>query len=907
MFDFLTPEKATLIAQEAHLLAILLAVVGVIAVALVYISIYRSAVKYKRGSDTDRSKQPSENSRKQTAHALIIFIVLLMIFVLSADTFLRAITPPDNTLEIAAVGKRWMWKFQHYPDGQREINELHVPIGRPIKLTMTSQDVAHSLFIPALGVQQAVMPNHYTSAWFEVTTVLTQPGAYKAYRLTGGQYNGTAYSQMVGNVIALSPADYQLWLDGEYVLGGAEVELTPVEKGQALFEGRGCAGCHLADGNGVGPWFAGRYGTDIELEGGGSVTVDDDYLRESILDPAAKMVSGYTTAEMPPYKFSDEELANIIAYIKSLSGVVEEGGAAGDEAAGPAAPAEMPEAYFMQGCVGCHGANLEGGVGPILGGLDPNYITANVREGNLESGMTPYDKSLIKDKELEQMALYMHAATLQDTGITLSDNIKEALTQAQDALQAEDKDAVEKHLNGALTASVMDKAPVGVQNTFKFMINHLSQDDWVNYTQNRLDFLLAEGEGMAAPEESSSADAAESAATVEPSAAETEETAADNTDNAGAAAEMPPVYFMQGCVGCHGKQLEGGVGPILAGLNVDATKANVREGNLDFGMTAYDEAMISESDLDALAQTIQAYTLADTGVEFSDGVQEAFRAAQSAAQSGDKAVAESALNDALTASVMDKAPIGVQNTIKTLINALNEDGWEAYLDGRMKVYLGEADGAASGDTSTETVAEAPAATPTPAPPEPTATAVPPTPTAEATAIPPTAEATATVEPSPTIAPTATPHPAPAALSILFPANNADIIVGRLGIIGSSEAGTEIEISDNGSVIGSAVSDITGEWIFVTAVEQKGAHQLTAKPAGADAGEGVAINVVAATDLYNCASNPGINRGDTYIVGTCDTLGSISQAAGVAFEPLLSANPQIDNQHLIYPGDIIKLP
>ncbi len=890
MFDFLTPEKATLIAQETHLLAILLAVVGVIAVALVYISIYRSAIKYKRGSDADRSKQPSENSRKQTLYALIIFIVLLMIFVLSADTFLRAVTPPDNTLEIAAVGKRWMWKFQHYPDGQREINELHVPIGRPIKLTMTSQDVAHSLFIPALGVQQAVMPDHYTTAWFEVTTVLTQPGAYKAYRLASGQYNGTAYSQMVGNVIALSPADYQLWLDGEYVLGGVEVELTPVEKGQALFDSNGCAACHKSDGTGIGPWFAGRYGTDIELEGGGTVTVDDDYLRESILEPGAKIVKGYTPA-MPPYKFSDEELSNIIVYLKSLSGIVEEGGKTGGEAA---APAEMPEAYFMQGCVGCHGANLEGGVGPILGGLDPDYITANVRTGNLESGMTPYDKSLIKDKELEQMALYIHAATLQDTGVTLSDNIKEALTQAQDALQAEDKDAVEKHLNSALTASVMDKAPVGVQNTFKFMINHLGKDDWPAYTQNRLDFLLTEGEKMTAPAEAPS-DAAENPATPAPSdTTETAETAANNNSTAGPAAEMPPVYFMQGCVGCHGKQLEGGVGPILAGLTVDATKTNVREGNLDFGMTPYDKSMVSESDLNAMAQTIQAYTLADTGVEFSDGVQEAFRAAQSAAQSGDKAAAESALNDALTASVMDKAPIGVQNTIKTLINALNTDGWESYLNGRMKVYLGEEDGAVSDDTNTKTVAEAPAPTPTSTLPEPTATAIPPTPTAKATATP---------KPAPTA--TAVPPTAvPVALSILFPANNADIIVGRLGIIGSSAAGTEIELLDNGSVIGSAVADATGEWVFVTTVEQRGAHQLTAKPTGADAGESVAINVVAATDPYNCASNPGINRGDTYIVGTCDTLGSLTQAE---IEALLAANPQIENPDLIYPGDILNLP
>ncbi|OQY37631.1 MAG: hypothetical protein B6243_00090 [Anaerolineaceae bacterium 4572_5.2] len=487
MFDFLTPEKATLIAQETHLLAILLAIVGVIAVALVYISIYRSAVKYKRGSDTDRSKQPSEDSRKQIAHALIIFIVLLMIFVLSADTFLRAITPPNNTLEIAAVGKRWMWKFQHHPDGQREINELHVPIGRPVKLTMTSQDVAHSLSIPALGVQQAVMPDHYyTNVWFEVTTVITKPGDYKAYRLMGGQYNGTAYSQMTGNVIALTPADYQLWLEGEYIPGGPPP--TPVEKGQGLFEKseNGCSSCHLADGNGLGPWFADRYGASIELDGGGTATVDDAYLAESIIDPKAKIVADYTTVAMPSYEFSDEELSNLIAYLKSLSG------AAGDEATGPAVPAEMPEAYTLQGCGGCHGVNMEGGTGPILVGLDVDYIIKEAREGNEELGMTPYGPDLIKDSELEQMALFMNAATMEYTGLELSEGVIEKLQLVQEPLAAEDKDSVEAALIKVLEATIINKSPLGLQNTIKTMITSLELDNWAEYTGWRLASFLGE-------------------------------------------------------------------------------------------------------------------------------------------------------------------------------------------------------------------------------------------------------------------------------------------------------------------------------------------------------------------------------------------------------------------------------
>jgi cytochrome c oxidase subunit 2 len=200
-----------------------------------------------------------------------------------------------------------MWKIQH-PSGQREINELHVPVGRPVKLTMTSEDVIHSFFVPAFRVKNDVLPGRYSTVWFEATA----PGEY---RLFCAEYCGTQHSGMFGRVIVLTLPEYEKWLSG----GAAEGSMA--QAGEALFQSHGCNSCHRSDGAVPSPSLAGLLGRRVTLAGGGNVIADEEYIRESILDPRAKIVAGFQPV-MPTYKglISEEGIMQILAYIKSLEG-----------------------------------------------------------------------------------------------------------------------------------------------------------------------------------------------------------------------------------------------------------------------------------------------------------------------------------------------------------------------------------------------------------------------------------------------------------------------------------------------------------------------------------------------------------------------------------------------------------
>jgi cytochrome c oxidase subunit 2 len=206
-----------------------------------------------------------------------------------------------------------MWKVQH-ASGQREINELHVPVGRPVKLIMGSEDVIHSFYIPAFRVKADVIPGRYNTLWFQAT----RPGRY---HLFCAEYCGTKHSGMIGSVVALEPAEYQAWLSG------GPVSDSPVAAGERLFQSLACNTCHMPGGRG--PVLANLFGHEVELQGGGKVVADDAYLRESIVQPGAKIVAGYQPL-MPPFQgmVSEEQLLQLIAYVKSLYG--------------PAAPAQTP-------------------------------------------------------------------------------------------------------------------------------------------------------------------------------------------------------------------------------------------------------------------------------------------------------------------------------------------------------------------------------------------------------------------------------------------------------------------------------------------------------------------------------------------------------------------------------------
>jgi cytochrome c oxidase subunit 2 len=253
----------------------------------------------------------------------VIPLALVMVaFFWGASVYFTIARPPDGALEIFVVGRQWMWKFQH-PDGQREINELHVPVGKPVKLTMASEDVIHSFFVPAFRVKHDAVPGIYTTVWFEAT----KPGSY---HLFCAEYCGTQHSGMVGRVVAMEPKQYQAWLSGELPgrpsitppkLPAGVPEGSLAAGGQQLFSDLGCMTCHQMDRQGIGPVLVGLFGKPVRLQTGQTVTADENYLRESILDPQAKIVAGFQPL-MPPFqgKVNEEEVIQLIAYIKSLRG-----------------------------------------------------------------------------------------------------------------------------------------------------------------------------------------------------------------------------------------------------------------------------------------------------------------------------------------------------------------------------------------------------------------------------------------------------------------------------------------------------------------------------------------------------------------------------------------------------------
>ncbi len=237
--------------------------------------------------------------------SVIPLLITMVIFVWGASVFVAMARPPDDTMNIYVVGKQWMWKFQHL-DGQREINELHVPLGRPVKLIMTSEDVIHDLFVPAFRMKADVIPGRYTNIWFQPT----KPGRY---HLFCAEYCGTRHSGMIGEVVVMSPTEYQTWLSG----GAPEGSLAST--GAKLFQDLACNTCHRPDAQGRGPMLEGLFGKSVQLLSGETVTVDEAYVRESILTPAAKVAAGFQPI-MPAFQglVSEEQLLGLIEYVKSL-------------------------------------------------------------------------------------------------------------------------------------------------------------------------------------------------------------------------------------------------------------------------------------------------------------------------------------------------------------------------------------------------------------------------------------------------------------------------------------------------------------------------------------------------------------------------------------------------------------
>jgi cytochrome c oxidase subunit II len=300
--QFLPTQASTLSAEVDALYFFLIALSAffslLIAGALIYF-----AIRFRRRTEGQRSLPIHGSMALELLWTVVPLGITMIIFAWGASLFFRMNRPPPDAMQMYAVGKQWMWKFQH-PNGRREINQLHVPVGRPVKITMSSEDVIHSFFVPAFRVKMDVVPGRYSTVWFEPT----KPGTY---HLFCAEYCGTLHSGMVGNVVVLEPEAYQEWL------AGAAAGQTMEQAGEGLFDSLGCAACHKAGG--LGPELAGVYGAERPLTSGAQVKADDQYIRESILDPGAKLVQGYQPV-MPIFhgQVSEEQLLQLLAYVKGL-------------------------------------------------------------------------------------------------------------------------------------------------------------------------------------------------------------------------------------------------------------------------------------------------------------------------------------------------------------------------------------------------------------------------------------------------------------------------------------------------------------------------------------------------------------------------------------------------------------
>ncbi|HEX5474732.1 MAG TPA: cytochrome c oxidase subunit II [Vicinamibacterales bacterium] len=313
--NLLAPDAASAQAVQVDAAFYFLVAVSAVFAILIAVLVIVFAVKFHRKRPDEVGAPIHGSLPLELLWSLIPFGIMLVMFVWGAWLFFHLTRPPKGSMEVYVVGKQWMWKIEHM-GGQREINELHVPVGRPVKLIMGSEDVIHDFFIPAFRVKADVIPGRYNTMWFTAI----KPGRYHIFC---SQYCGTKHSAMIGWVTAMSPADYQAWLTGKS--GGG----TLVQSGEKLFQDLSCSTCHTEASSGRGPVLHGLYGKQVTLATGEKIAFDDAYIRESILNPQAKVVAGFQPI-MPTFQglVSEEQLLQLIAYVKSLGTTQADTGAA---------------------------------------------------------------------------------------------------------------------------------------------------------------------------------------------------------------------------------------------------------------------------------------------------------------------------------------------------------------------------------------------------------------------------------------------------------------------------------------------------------------------------------------------------------------------------------------------------
>lgn len=302
----LFPEQASTMAPRVDALYFYLLAVSGFFSLLIAVLVIVFAIKYRRRSEQELPGGIEGSLKLEVAWSVIPLLIALSFFFWGAKLFFAMNRPPNDAIEISVVGKQWMWKIQH-ADGQREINELHVPVGRPVRLTMTSEDVIHDFFVPAFRMKKDVVPGRYAIAWFQATRT-------GRYHLFCAQYCGTRHSAMIGWIDVMEPVAYQAWLSGG--AGGESLAAA----GAKLFAQHACNTCHRSDSLARGPNLQGLFGQKVQLADGRTVIADETYIRESIVNPNAKLVAGFQPI-MPTFQglISEEGILQLVTYVKSLS------------------------------------------------------------------------------------------------------------------------------------------------------------------------------------------------------------------------------------------------------------------------------------------------------------------------------------------------------------------------------------------------------------------------------------------------------------------------------------------------------------------------------------------------------------------------------------------------------------
>jgi cytochrome c oxidase subunit 2 len=329
------PPEASRIAPDVDAFYFYLIAISVVGLVIVGLIVTVFSIKYRREKNPEATQ--IEGSTLLEATWTIIPLALFMIaFVWGALLYFRIYNPPTNAMNIYVVGKQWMWKVEH-PGGQHEINSLHIPVNRPVQLTMISQDVFHSFSIPAFRVKREVIPGRYSTVWFEATT----PGTYHLFCT---QYCGTLHSQMIGQIVVMTPEDYEAWISGS--TSGTSL----AQNGERLFAALGCNTCHNGSPNAHGPSLANVIGSRVQLSNGSYTSVDDAFVRDSILNPTMHQIAGYAPI-MPTYQgqVSEEGLISLVEYIRHLDSNyrVQQTLNASDDQTGPTGDAPASSASGM--------------------------------------------------------------------------------------------------------------------------------------------------------------------------------------------------------------------------------------------------------------------------------------------------------------------------------------------------------------------------------------------------------------------------------------------------------------------------------------------------------------------------------------------------------------------------------